>query len=178
MALHRNSLLLISVALLSMLAGMGIFRFFVEAEQPAASTAPSNIALAAIPLTGLDGSSQTIADLDSDILVVNFWAPWCAPCRREIPSLIEFQKLQDNNRVQVIGIALDGKEPVQRFIEEYQINYPNFLAGNRIPMYNAAFGNPSGSLPFTVILNQQREITFQHNGVVSLQQLLEQIEKF
>jgi len=54
-------------------------------------------------------------------LVVDFWAPWCAPCRREIPTLIEIQRDYATRGVRVLGIAFDGKEQVRRFAEEYDI---------------------------------------------------------
>ena len=76
----------------------------------------------------------------------------------------------------MLGIAIDSEPQVSQFAAEYQINYPLFLAGNRVSMYNAAFGNPSGSLPFTAILDRDQSIVFQHNGELNAAQLREQLE--
>ena len=65
---------------------------------------------------------------------------------------------------------------MRRFAAEYQIDYPLFLTGNGSAMYNAAFDNPSGSLPYTALLGHDQRILFQHNGEVTLKQLREQLE--
>jgi len=160
-----------------MLAGSLIFQLFRDSEpsvsRPAVNT---DIALQAIPLFDLDGNKMVVGDWKGKFLVINFWAPWCAPCRREIPALVRFQKAYEDKNVQVIGLAFDGLEPVRRFAADYQINYPLFLAENRIAMYSAAFGNSSGSLPFTVVLDGEQNIVFQHNGELSFEQLKQQVE--
>ena len=64
----------------------------------------------------------------------------------------------------------------ERFAAEYQISYPLFLSGNRSAMYNAAFDNPSGSLPYTALLSRDQNIVFQHNGELTAQQLRAQLD--
>ena len=76
----------------------------------------------------------------------------------------------------MLGIAFDSEPQVSRFAADYQINYPLFLVGNRSAMYNTVFGNSSGSLPFTALLDRDQRILFQHNGELSAEQLLEQLE--
>ena len=173
----RNRLLLGAIALVALLAGAALFKLMQPLPtQPAPASATSSIELHSIPLTGLDGRETLFKDWDSEILVVNFWAPWCAPCRREIPTLIEIQRDYATRGVLVLGIAFDGKEQVRRFAEEYDIDYPLFVTGNRSAMYNVAFDNPSGSLPYTALLDRDQRILFQHNGELTSQQLREQLE--
>jgi thiol-disulfide isomerase/thioredoxin len=174
---NRNFLLLSAVGLVSLLAGVLLFKLLQPgpSEQDSAGLA-TEIELHSIPLTGLDGKQSRLDDWQSEILIVNFWAPWCAPCRREIPTLIEVHREYAARGVRILGIAFDGESQVRRFAEEYGIDYPLFLAGNRSAMYNAAFGNPSGSLPYTALLGRDQRIVFQHNGEVTLQQLREQLE--
>ena len=173
----RNRLLLGAIALVSLLAGAGIFKLLQPlATQPAPASAASSIELHSIPLTGLDGRETLFKDWGSEILVVNFWAPWCAPCRREIPTLIEIQRDYAARGVRVLGIAFDTEEQVRRFAEEYHIDYPLFVTGNRSAMYNVAFDNPSGSLPYTALLDRDQRILFQHNGELTSKQLREQLE--
>jgi thiol-disulfide isomerase/thioredoxin len=173
----RNRLLLGAIALVALLAGAGLFKLLQPLPtQPATASAATRIELHSIPLTGLDGRETLFKDWDSEILVVNFWAPWCAPCRREIPTLIEIQRDYATRGVRVLGIAFDGKEQVRRFAEEYDIDYPLFVTGNRSAMYNVAFDNPSGSLPYTALLDRDQRILFQHNGELTSQQLREQLE--
>ncbi len=153
-----------------MLAGYGLFQ--LNGAQPAKVnvTKSSGNSLSAIPFTDLQGRKTILGDWQEPILVVNFWAPWCAPCRREIPTLIEIQK-EYIQRVKVIGLALDSVENVQNFSVEHEMNYPSFIAGSNIPMYNAAFDNKSGSLPYTAILDHQRKLTYKHTGEITPTQL-------
>jgi thiol-disulfide isomerase/thioredoxin len=172
-----NVLGLGAIALVSMLVGAISFNL-LENDSPATKpiSAGAQVELHSIPLFDLTGQQTTIGDWKGDILIVNFWAPWCAPCRREVPSLIKTQLEYAQQGVSVLGIAFDSEPQVSRFATDYQINYPLFLVGNRAAMYNTAFGNPSGSLPFTAMLDRNQRILFQHNGELSAEQLLEQLE--
>jgi thiol-disulfide isomerase/thioredoxin len=168
---------LAAIGLVSMLGGVLLFNLL----QPDSSTIPPTssttpIELHSIPLFDLNGLQTSVGDWKGDILIVNFWAPWCAPCRREVPSLIEVHREYAQQGVRVLGIAFDSEPQVRQFAADYQINYPLFLGGNRTAMYNAAFGNPSGSLPFTALLDRNQRIVFQHNGELSPAQLREQLQ--
>ena len=175
--MNRNLLQLSAIGLVSMLAGVLLFNMLqsdTPKKESAAAEAP--IDLHSIPLFDLTGQQTTVGDWKGNILIVNFWSPWCAPCRREVPILIKFHRDYAQRGVRVLGIAYDSEPQVSRFAAEYQINYPMFLAGNRIAMYNAAFGNQSGSLPFTALLDRNHRILFQHNGELTANQLREQLE--
>lgn len=175
--MNRNLLLLAAIGLVSMLGGALLFVLINPGSiQTETVVADTPIKLQAIPLSDLQEQQSVIGDWQGKILVVNFWAPWCAPCRREVPSLIKIHQEYASQGVHVLGIAIDSEPQVSQFAAEYQINYPLFLAGNRVSMYNAAFGNPSGSLPFTAILDRDQSIVFQHNGELNAAQLREQLE--
>ncbi len=160
-----------AVALASLLAGVGLFLWLEPDLREAPAGAPPVAELQAIPLTGLDGEASVLGDWRGQILIVNLWAPWCLPCRREIPTLIEIQREYAGRGVRVLGIAFDGAEPVRRFAREYAIDYPLFLAGNGIPMYNAALGNTSSALPYTAIVDRNLRISARHTGEASRAQL-------
>jgi thiol-disulfide isomerase/thioredoxin len=98
----------------------------------------------------LDGSNLAMADLRGQWVVVNYWATWCAPCRKEIPDLSELHERAGN--ISVLGIAYEDTEPAEfvLFLEELQPSYPNGL----VDVYNppAAFGTPR-ALPTTYLLD-------------------------
>lgn len=176
--MNRNTLPAIAVALGSMLAGALLYNALTSTPAAPAAGSPAPPQLHSIPLTDLERVESLLGDWPAEILVVNFWAPWCAPCRREIPALIEVNREYATRGVKVLGIAFDNEQQVQRFAAEYAIDYPLFLALNRSAMYNAAFGNPSGSLPFTALLDRNLQIVYRHNGELSAQQLRDRLEAF
>ncbi len=169
--MNRNTLISIAVAVCSMLAGIALFQWYENRQAPAADAGNATIELHSIPLTHLDGREGLLSEYRGRILVVNFWAPWCAPCRREIPALIDLQRSYPIEEVTVLGLAFDGAQAVSDFAAEYGIEYPLFLAGARSAMYNAALDNPSGALPYTALLDRDLQIRYQHNGEVTRDQL-------
>ena len=182
--MNRRIIVIVIVSLVSMVAGFVLYQLkepsLSPIESPLTEAKPSQadapVSLAAIPLIDLKGVQQTLGDWKQPVLVVNFWAPWCVPCRREVPDLIELQR-EYGDQVQILGLAFDSVENVESFVDEYQMNYPSFIANQYIPMYSAVFNNKSGALPFTAIIGPNRKIGYTHTGIVSLQTLREQVSK-
>jgi thiol-disulfide isomerase/thioredoxin len=115
-------------------------------------------------LMGLDGVMHDFDEFDGRHRLLNFWATWCAPCRREIPLLKEFQVEQGDEGVLVIGIAVDGMEQVQEYAEAAEFNYP-ILVGEMDAM---AVAEQSGlvlhAMPFTMIVTADGEFLTAHFG--------------
>lgn len=182
--MDRKTLLVVLVSLVSMFTGTALYQLSnsnsaspdKQSSQPIVANSETSPSLDAVPLIDLQGVSHTLGDWNQPVLVVNFWAPWCVPCRREVPDLIELQR-EYGDRIQVLGIAFDSAENIESFADEYQMNYPSFLANQYIPMYSAVFKNKSGALPFTAIIDRNRKIGYTHTGIVSLQTLRQQVAK-
>jgi thiol-disulfide isomerase/thioredoxin len=106
------------------------------------------------------GEKQSIQSWPGKSLIVNFWATWCAPCRKEIPLLKEINKTEAKNGIQVVGIAIDFRDDVLKYAGEIGIDYP-LLMGEQDGLAAAeAFGIESLGLPFTVFTdNQGRVVT-------------------
>jgi thiol-disulfide isomerase/thioredoxin len=104
-------------------------------------------------LPALDGSVASRADWAGRVQVVNFWAPWCAPCRREIPVLQALRTEFGPERVEVLGIALDEPDAVRNYVGEMGIAYPIMLASMADFSLMRAYGNDRDALPFTVIVD-------------------------
>jgi thiol-disulfide isomerase/thioredoxin len=178
--MNSGNRILVGICLVSAIAGAVFFQVLLQNEptqnQPVAATiaALNPESLEHLPLVDLNGEETKLGDWTNSILIINFWAPWCAPCRREVPTLIELQA-KFTPDIQVIGMAADSAENVRNFQNEYQMNYPSFLTQAYMPAYNSIFANPGGALPFTVILDSSRNIVFRHHGEAQFEQLEEEI---
>jgi thiol-disulfide isomerase/thioredoxin len=182
--MKRSTAIVIAVSLISMITGFALFQLTdsnlappnTQFVQPTTEKSDFPQSLASIPLIDLQGKTHLLGDMKQTVLVVNFWAPWCVPCRREVPDLIALQQ-EYGDRIQVLGLAFDSIENIESFSEEYQMNYPSYLANQHIPMYSSVFKNSSGALPFTAIVNRNREIGYTHTGVIDLQTLRQEVAK-
>ena len=142
-----------------------------EPVTAAVEPAVSEATLVAFELDGLDGNKRQFSEWDGKHRIVNFWATWCAPCRREIPLLKAFQEQHGADDFQVIGIAVEFPEPVIAYAEETQFNYP-ILVGEQDAM---AVAESSGisfiGLPFTMIVAKDGTLVGAHMGEVHQQHL-------
>jgi len=113
-------------------------------------------------LASLAGEPTSISRWSGRPMLINFWATWCAPCRREIPLLKEFQS--DNPAVQVVGIAVDNFDMVEEFDVEMQFNYPILIGGDDAIQAAAAFGVEAFAIPFTVLVTSDGYLLGIHKG--------------
>ncbi len=123
------------------------------------------------PLQTLEGATRPLQHWRGKILVVNFWASWCEPCRVETPILVKAQQKFASNGVQFIGISLDSVSKVQEFSKEYKVQYPLLIAGLEIIEITKRLGNKAAGLPYTVMLDRAGSIQARHLGAISEQQL-------
>lgn len=97
----------------------------VTADPPATTDLPLEVAVA--PLTDANGASFKLGDFFGKVMVVNFWATWCGPCRREIPELVQLHKEFHSRGVEMIGLSTEDPaasgEKVRKFIQDFQIDY-------------------------------------------------------
>lgn len=109
------------------------------------------------------GNTIRLADFKGKVVVLNFWATWCGPCKFEIPWLIEFQRQYKDQGFSVIGVSMDegGWPAVRPFLEEAKTNYPILLGTDETA---AAFGGIE-VLPTTFIIDRQGRITSTHMGL-------------
>ena len=132
-------------------------------ESVAAASIDTNIDFA---LPDLDGTVRQLSDWNGKGRLVNFWATWCAPCRREIPLLKKTQKEHGGDGIQVIGIAVDFPEQVVAYAEEAQFNYP-ILVGQEDAMAAAeASGIDFIGMPFTMVIAPDGELIKTHIGEI------------
>jgi peroxiredoxin len=129
----------------------------------------------AFSLTNSEGKNVTLDDFKGKVVVLNFWATWCPPCRAEIPDFINVYKKYRSKGVEIVGISLDHKgwEVVRPFIKHNKINYPVLLGDQRIAR---SYGNVR-SIPTTFIIDKKGTIVDQHVGVMTEKDLVRKFEK-
>jgi len=113
-------------------------------------------------LPGLDGKPVTLAGSKGKVILVNFWATWCGPCRAEIPDLVELQK-KYKDRLQILGLVVDDEDlnAIKKFSARYGINYPVALATNDIRIQYG--GIPA--LPTSFVLDPEGRVVQKHEGL-------------
>ncbi|MEO1889709.1 MAG: TlpA disulfide reductase family protein [Cycloclasticus sp.] len=124
-------------------------------------------------LPDLQGKVRNIKEWGGKFIVLNFWATWCTPCRKEIPEFIALQNEYGNSNLQFIGVAVDNAVSVDTFAMEMGINYPNLIAEMQGIDLAVQYGNTIGALPYSVIINPQKEIIFRHVGLLSPMKILD-----
>lgn len=142
-------------------SGAPIIRPLATSAQSAGpdSVAPEEGArLLAVTLPDADGRPHALADLAGQVVVANFWATWCPPCRKEIPDFSEVSRRYHDRGVRFVGLSLDNAEQVAAFRDEMQVPYPLLIGDGSTVALAAALGNPAGALPFTVILDRRGQI--------------------
>lgn len=144
---------------------------WIEAARPAA---PAGVAIAqkgdpapAIALRDRAGQHATLSQWPDRLVIVNFWATWCGPCRKEMPELDRFQQKHAANGVQVVGVAVDGPGEVEAFLRDTPVAYPILLSPNAGANPSLPFGNTYGALPFSVLLGRDGRILDTRLGEVS-----------
>lgn len=134
---------------------------------PGATVAGKGDALPPLALLDRNGQPASLEQWPGKLLVLNFWATWCAPCRKEMPELDRFQQNHADAGVQVVGIALDDEASVAGFLRETPVTYPVLLSAS--PTANPALrlGNTYGALPFSVLVGRDGRILDTRLGEVS-----------
>ncbi len=132
-------------------------------------------ALFSTTLPDIQEVEQSVSQWQGKVIVVNFWATWCTPCREEIPEFIEAQKKFGEQGLVIVGIAIDQLDKVKMFSEEFGINYPVLVGGMGTWSLLEATGNQRSALPYTIVLNRAGEIVDSYLGRINLKKLESQI---
>lgn len=172
---HRVSYLL--VACIAVAMGFFAAKFWREAEPPAYETVtappaarPPVLTLPEFSLQNRTGSLQSSHSWPGKSLVLNFWATWCAPCRREIPLLMKLQKQHAADGVQVVGIAVDFRDEVLKYADAMKIDYPLLIGEQDGLQAVDAFGIDAVGFPYTVFTDAQGNIVTTHIGELHQEQ--------
>lgn len=152
----RNTLLIIAVSTIAAAAGyhFGKPRPVSLPPPEAAPTADATARLLALTLPDLNGQAQSLSQWNGKVLVVNFWATWCPPCKEEMPEFSRLNAKHASNGIQFVGISIDSADKVAAFRKENEISYPLLISNLETLDLSSDLGNRAKALPFTVILRQ------------------------
>ena len=160
----RRAILFAAIGGAAAAAGYGFHRW--RGTPAVFSGADPMAAILASRLTTLDGKEQSLSDFLGRVLVINYWATWCAPCREEIPIFVRMQREYGDQGLQFIGIAIDQADKVRGFAAEFQINYPLLLGGMEAVDLSRRAGNKAGVLPYTLVIDRSgRMVTGLAGGI-------------
>ena len=159
----QRSFLAFLLAVVALVAGIAVYYYQarIESAEPVIrveAVTPEIVQYPSFTMNDIDGNPRDFIEWDGRHRLLNFWATWCAPCRREIPLLKEFQAEQGDDGILIMGIAVDYAEEVTAFVEAVEFNYP-ILVGQEDAMELAeSSGIQFIAMPFTMFVSRNGEL--------------------
>ena len=153
-------MLIFGVALFALMAGALFYAARIPVETQAPPPQPAQLEVVTHPsfsLPDMEGTSREFAEWDGTHRLLNFWATWCAPCRREIPLLKDFQDAHGEAGFQVLGIAVDFPEEVTKYAAEAEFNYPVLIGQQDAMAVAESSGIEFIGMPFTMFVTRDGE---------------------
>jgi len=159
--MQKKRLYVVALALAALAAGGWLAQ---TRYAPKAPDAPMVAALWQFGFPDEQGNRQMLAQWRGQMLVLNFWASWCAPCREEIPDFVSLSAQYQPRGVEFVGIAIDNSTNVAQFLQRQPVNYPILIGEGAAHSLARQLGNPSGALPYTIVLDRDGNIVLSHVG--------------
>jgi peroxiredoxin len=131
----------------------------------------------AFTLRDLDGERVSINRWDGNVVLINFWATWCPPCRKEIPEFVEILNRFEHRGFRVVGIAIDNRDAVKEFVASLDAGYPQLMGEENGLELAKRYGNHYGALPYSVLLDRAGVIRFIKPGELRREELEHQLER-
>jgi thiol-disulfide isomerase/thioredoxin len=158
---RREALILAAAGLAAAAAGFLLGPLLLGRRDRAAETG-----FMALELPDLQGRTRRISEWRGRVLVCNFWATWCAPCREEIPLLMAARSKYAAKGVEIVGIAIDNAAKVAEFSRSLKISYPVLLSEAEGLEHMRRLGNTSGGLPYTVFFDREGAVAHRKLGAL------------
>jgi thiol-disulfide isomerase/thioredoxin len=139
------------------------------AQAPAAGACDANGKPAKLDFTFKDVGNHNVAlsNFKGKVIILDFWATWCVPCKAEIPGFIGLQKKYGARGLQVIGLSVDDSLPTaKKYADEMKMNYPVLLAEGKEDVLIAY--DPIPSIPVSVVIGRDGKICSKHLGIASM----------
>ncbi len=167
----KKTLPALFVAFASMFGGFALYqKMSAQSTDTDADVSPD------FSLETLSGETFKLSDLRGKLVLVNFWATWCAPCLDEIPLLVEIQNRFASRGLQIVGPALDEPDRVRASLPRLKIQYPILIGEEQIPVVMDALGDRLGALPFSVLISPGGNVLARKHGEFDLEELSTLVE--
>jgi thiol-disulfide isomerase/thioredoxin len=164
--LNRQNLLIVAIAILGALLGLYAGTYF---GQPRLTSTGAKLKpgehLTDLQFSGVDGRPHRLHEWDGKLVLVNFWATWCGPCREEMPLLDRTRTHLAYKGIEIVGVAIDDADAVAGFLKDSPVRYPILVGGDTDTLVN--FGDGSGVLPYSVLLGRDGSVLSQRAGSFS-----------
>jgi thiol-disulfide isomerase/thioredoxin len=161
LSMQKKLLYGLALALAALAAGVWLAQ---ARYAPHAPTAAAVAGLWQLDFPDTHGHEQALSQWRGQIVVLNFWASWCAPCREEIPDFVALRTQYRPKGVEFVGIAIDNSANVTQFMQSLSINYPILIGEGAAHNLARRLGNSSGALPYTVVLDRGGRVVLRHLG--------------
>ncbi len=161
---RREALILGGVGLAAAAAGAVVGALTLQSGSGAAD-------LLAARFYDLSGRPRRLMEWQGRVLLCNFWATWCAPCREEIPLLVTAKQQWPTTGFEIVGIGIDSADKIRDFAATYKINYPLLVADATAIALMRGLGNRSGGLPYTVVFDRSGALVERRLGALTRQDL-------
>jgi thiol-disulfide isomerase/thioredoxin len=152
MKINKASVHLAIYVLAIIFLGFSIFRIFL---MPSEKTSFSTTPLFTSTIDDPEGKPQSLKQFENKVIVLNFWATWCEPCREEMPELSNLYAENKSKNVVVVGIAIDESKAVKSYLKKTKVTYPILVDEDKGVILSKNLGNNEGILPYTVIINSK-----------------------
>jgi peroxiredoxin len=156
----RKPLYVVALALAAVAAGVWLAQTRHAAQAPAAASD----ALWRLSFPDVHGQPQALSQWRGQVVVLNFWASWCAPCREEMSDFAALQAQYRARRVVFVGVAIDNSANVTQFLRRQPVDYPILIGEGAAFALASQLGNPSGALPYTIVLDRDGRVALRHLG--------------
>lgn len=150
---------------LVLVAALGAGVWFAQARYAPASPERSAVdALWQLSFPDPAGRPQALSQWRGQIVVLNFWASWCAPCREEMPDFVALRAQHHAQGVEFVGIAIDNAANVAEFLKKQPVNYPILVGEGAAHSLARRLGDTRGALPYTIVLDRDGNVALTHLG--------------
>lgn len=166
------------VGVLALAAGSALWLTGRTGLAPTGPTTIAPPALYAATFQDGTGQRQALGQYQGKLLVLNFWATWCAPCREEMPGFARLQGRWKDKGVQFVGVSSEDRERVARFGRELSIPYPLWTGGDEVGELSRRLGNRIGVLPHTAIIGPQGAVLEVRAGTYTENELERRLTAF